>query len=181
MVLNLVGTKFSTDTDLATAVLVLVGTWVPGTCSVWSDPNATKVDIFDNSCPRRRVHVLRMYRTSVFIKQYYGGEILETVPVLTLNWYYCAPLDFGLRVPVSPGHLVFSQVPGYFVYRYIRTAIRYKSQVLYLQVPVCKHRNVYRCLQIYKRIVTRPLLRVPVPTGPPVRATEKLHRTSTGV
>ena len=157
MVLNLVGTEFSTDTDLATAVLVLVGTGVPGTCSVWSDPNATKVDIFDNSCPRRRVHVLRMYRTSVFIKQYYGGEILETVPVLTLNWYYCAPLDFGLRVPVSPGHLVFSQVPGYFVYRYIRTAIRYKSQVLYLQVPVCKHRNVYRCLQIYKRIVTRPL------------------------
>ena len=98
-----------------------------------------------------------MYRTSVFIKQYYGGKILETVPVLTLNWYYCAPLDFGLRVPVSPGHLVFSQVPGYFVYRYIRTAIRYKSQVLYLQVPVCKHRNVYRCLQIYKRPVTRPL------------------------
>ena len=48
-----------------------------------------------------------MYRTSVFIKQYYGGKILETVPVLTLNWYYCAPLDFGLRVPVSPGHLVF--------------------------------------------------------------------------
>ena len=99
-----------------------------------------------------------MYRTSVFIKQYYGGKILETVPVLTLNWYYCAPLDFGLRVPVSPGHLVFSQVPGYFVYRYIRTAIRYKSQVLYLQVPVCKHRNVYRCLQIYKRPVTRPLV-----------------------
>ena len=52
-----------------------------------------------------------MYRTSVFIKQYYGGKILETVPVLTVNWYYCAPLDFGLRVPVSPGHLVFSQVP----------------------------------------------------------------------
>ena len=119
------------------------------------DPNATKVDIFENNCPRRRVHVLRMYRTSVLIKQYYGGEILETVPVLTLNWYYCAPLDFGLRVPVSPGHLVFSQVPGYFVYRYIRTAIRYKSQVLYLQVPVCKHRNVYRCLQIYKRIMIR--------------------------
>eukprot|EP01050_Picozoa_sp_SAG11_P007528 SAG11_NODE_631_length_8061_cov_13.466843_2_plen_111_part_00 len=30
----LVGTKFSTDTDLATAVLVIVGTWEPGTCSV---------------------------------------------------------------------------------------------------------------------------------------------------
>ena len=25
------------------------------------------------------------------------------------------------------------------------------------RLPVCKHRNVYRCLQIYKRIVTRPL------------------------